>query len=184
MTATQSIGAASSTTRVRRKKTGPLQVAVQTPLAGNGVWSIFPYLTDRWGDLNDGSTKQPPEQEREFQTRLDELRGLMWDEITFVARLNGDLGILFEVEFCSRESEEGVKHHDPSWYATLKTQATVDAALLAGMRKLTERFPSASFAVPEPWVIIHDRPAAWAFVRPGVLTKDEMEDLGRCLLDL
>ncbi len=148
-------------------------------------WHISQNLTDRWGDINyhDGDNK-PLELLEDDDDLLERLRAQMWDELAFVVRKDGKFGILFESEFCSLESEEHEKDHDPDWYAKLKPHAEVVKTLLEGMKPLAERFPGVLFAVPDETQVINDRPAAWAFVPDGLLTGEQREELGKALLDL
>lgn len=148
-------------------------------------WHISQNLTDRWGDLNyHNAGNKPLRPLEEDSTLLERLRTQMWDEMTFIVRKDGKFGILFEAEFCSLESEEHAKDHDPNWYATLNPHAEVVKALLEKMSRLAERFPAVQFAVPDKAQVVNDRPAAWAFVPDGLLTEDQREELGKALLDL
>jgi len=148
-------------------------------------WHISQNLTDRWGDLNyHNAGNKPLRPLEEDSTLLERLRTQMWDEMTFIVRKDGKFGILFEAEFCSLESEEHAKDHDPNWYATLNPHAEVVKALLEKMSRLAERFPDVQFAVPDKAQVVNDRPAAWAFVPDGLLTEDQREELGKALLDL
>lgn len=149
------------------------------------VWNISQNLTDRWGDLNyHDADKKPLELLEDDDAILDRLKAQMWDEATFIVRKDGKFGILFEVEFCSLESEEHAKDGDLDWYAKLKPHTEVVKALLEGMQPLATKFPGVQFAVPEECNVYDDRPAAWAFVSDGLLTEDQREELGKALLNL
>lgn len=106
-------------------------------------WHISQNLTDRDGELNYYNEENKPlELLISDQARLDRLIGQMWGGATFVVRKDAEFGILFEAEYCSRESEEsdrGVLGEEE--YAKLKPHAEVVAALLAGMKPLVEKFP-------------------------------------------
>lgn len=149
------------------------------------VWNISQNLTDRWSEINYYNAEEKPlellEDDEELLLRL---RDQMWDEITFIVRKDGNFGILFEVEFCSKESEDGEKDADPSWYASLKPHAEVVKALLEGMKSLAVRYPHVQFAVPDESHIFNDRPAAWAFVPDGLLSTEQREELGTAMLSL
>jgi len=148
-------------------------------------WHISQHLTDRWGEINDYKAENKPlKLLKDDDALLERLRAQMWDELTFIVRKNGKFGILFESEYCSRESEEHEKGYDPDWYAELKPHAEVVKALLEGMKPLAKRFPGVQFAVPDETQIINDRPAAWAFVADGLLTAEQRKELGMALLDL
>lgn len=149
------------------------------------TWKISKNLTDRWGDLNNHDAENKPLDLLEDDDALFErLRDQRWGEITFVARKDGQFGILFEVEFCSQESEAHMQDNDPESYAEYKPHAEVVQALLNGMTPLQAQFPGVQFAVPDESQVIDDRPAAWAFVPDGLLTDEQREALGFALLDL
>ena len=89
---------------------------------------------------------------------------------------DGVFGVLLEAEYCSRESEgDGSKY---------KPHKEVVEILLAGLVPLRAQFPGVLFAVPEETHIIHERPAAWAYVADGLLDKERMESLGVAMLNL
>ena len=110
----------------------------------------------------------------------------MWDEITFVVRMDGQFGLLYEVEYCSRESEQGCDPEEQAsdWFKNLRPQAVVEQALLKGMEPLAQQFPGVKFGVPDAQWIIEQRPAAWAFVPDGLLDEQQRETLGKALLAL
>lgn len=147
-------------------------------------WHISQNPTDRWGVLNEHNAAHKPFDALRESGRLAALRDQMWDETTFVVRKDGEFGILFEVEYCSQESEEDVRAEDPKWYASLKSQAEVIKTLLAGLKLLSERFPGVEFGVPDEANIIQNRPAAWAFVADGLLNEQQREELGNALFGL
>lgn len=148
-------------------------------------WHISQNLTDRWGDLNFHNAANKPldalEEDRNF---LEHLRAQMWEEETFIVRKDGKYGILFEVEFCSRESEEPEADMDADWYKALKPHAQVVAQLLKGMAEIAPQYPGVQFAVPEEQWIVSDRPAAWAYVSDGLLNNEQRNALGNALMSL
>lgn len=150
-----------------------------------GKWNITQNLTDRWGELNyhDAANKPLGLLESDHPL-LERLRAQMWDELTFVVRKDGQFGILFEAEFCSRESEAQDQQCDSAWYASLKPYSEVVKALLDGMAPLMEKFPGVQFAVPDQTQVINGRPAAWAFVADGLLSDVQRAELGQALLSL
>lgn len=116
------------------------------------------------------------------------LRGQMWDEMTFIAEKNGARGILFEIDFCSKESEASFfKKTQPKemrdWYRQLPTRAIVVDRVLSRLAGLANQFPSVDFCVPEPDREA-SRPLAWAFVPSGVLDESARDDLGYQLVHL
>lgn len=174
--------------KVRVPKDVPDPVARVQLVAEDGAWAewlISQNLTDRWGELNYFDEENKPlELLSDNQPLLDRLIDQMWDESTFVVRKDGKFGILFEAEYCSRESEESEKEDQPAFYAGLKPHETVVKALLDNMKPLVEKFPGVLFAVPEECNVINDRPAAWAFVPDGLLNEEQRIELGMSLLSL
>lgn len=152
-------------------------------------WRIFQDLTDRWGEVNwYDAAKKPIEQLEGNPELLAHLCAQMWDEVTFIVCKDGAFGVLFEVEFCSRESEfDSAKDRnmfETKWYKTLKPHAVVVNTLLDGLKKLAERFPGVQFGVPDESVIFENRPAIWAFVPDGLLSDAKRAELGRAICDL
>lgn len=141
------------------------------------IWNISLYLTDRWGDINDCETENKSlDLLIEDSNLLGRLRKQMWNELTFIVRKDGKFGILFQVEFCSQESEEGENS-----VGELNPQHEVVKSLRDAMRPLVKRFPSVEFAVFDEPEIFNERPAAWAFVADGLLTGAQREELGSAL---
>lgn len=163
------------------------QIKVREP-AGNGEWSawrISQNLTDRWGDINRYDEANKPLSLLEGTPGLlERLTAQMWGEITFVARKDGQFGLLFEIEFCSLESEKRDSEDSNEWSQTLKPHAQVVSTLLAGLQALAPQYPGVSFAVPDESQIVVARPAAWAFVADGLLTEDKRHALSHALRSL
>lgn len=146
------------------------------------VWHISQNLTDRWGDLNfyDAANK-PHAPLIENPALLEQLTDQMCDEITFVTRKDGQYGLLFEVEYCSIESETSELHPaDPN----LKPHDKVVQALLNGIDKLRQQFPGVPMCVPDKAEIVEERPAVWAFVQNGQLDTAQRNALGTALMSL
>jgi len=159
------------------------EIKVREP-AGWSTWRISQNLTDRWGDINRYNEANKPLALLEGTPGLlERLTAQMCDEITFVARKDGQFGLLFEIEFCSIESEKD-KHDSGEWSQALKPHAQVVSALLAGLQALAPQYPGVSFAVPDESQIMDERPAAWAFVPDGLLTEDQRHALSHALLSL
>lgn len=147
-------------------------------------WHIAQNLTDRWGEIN------PAEPDKKLVLRileadtdlLNRLRAQMFEEDTFIVNKGGRWGILFELEYCSQESEtdlvgsETAKAFDP--------QSTVEDRLIKGMNAIAGNYPGVDFGVPEPGNTYQDRPSAWAFVPDGLLNDESREALGRALQNL
>lgn len=171
------------------EKTGPVEdpvIAVRSLIDGDywTEWRISQNLTDRWGVINDFDAANKPL--RELQTDpvlLQRLRRQMWDEITFITRMNGQWGLLFEVEYCSIESETREAQAMGETTNGLKPHAAVIAALKVRLRQLEPEFPGVSFGIPHESQVVDNRPAAWAFVPDGLLDEDQRARLGKALLD-
>jgi len=121
----------------------------------------------------------------ELQRRHDaltRLRAQMWDETTFIVRKDGLFGILFEVEYCSQESEVDRKEDDPEWFGGLKPHQLVISSVTAALTDLMPSYPGVLFGVPDEEEVVHNRPAAWAFVPDGLLSDEQREALGMSLL--
>lgn len=144
------------------------------------TWNISQDLTDRWGGINgcDGENRTL-DLLIEDSILLARLREQMWNELTFIVRKDGKFGILFEIEFCSQESEKGEQNS-----GDLKPHCEVVKFLLDGMTPLVARFPGVEFAVPDEAEVVNGRPAAWAFVADGLLTAARREELGSALAGL
>ena len=152
-------------------------------------WRIFRDLTDRWGEVNwYDAAKKPIDKLEGDPALLAHMCAQMWDEITFIVCKDSAFGVLFEAEFCSRESElDTTKERgalESNWYKRLKPHAVVVKVLLDGLKQLAERFPGVQFGVPEESVIYENRPAVWAFVPDGLLSDEKRTELGRAILDL
>lgn len=145
-------------------------------------WNISLNLSDRWGELNEHNAINKPLAALENDSDLhNRLVAQMQGESTFIVRKDGQFGILFEIEFVSKESEEG---EDQSYIDTLKPHQTVVQELLKGMEPLLEKYPGVLFAVPDKEEIVNDRPAAWAFARDGLLSDSQRNELEIDLINL
>ena len=135
-------------------------------------WCITQNITDRWGDLNYHAWESKVEghQLLENEVLLEELRSQMFDEITFVAAKDGKLGLLVEIEFACRESEEDA---DPEYAKKLDDYETVVKSIREDYLPLVQLFPNVQFGVPDASEVINDRPAIWAFFENGALTAEE-----------
>ena len=146
-------------------------------------WQISQNLTDRWGDINRYEAEKKPLAALESNPALlERLRQQMWEEETFVVRKDGKFGILYEVEFCSRESEEMEADTDAAWFKALKPHEEIVSHILESLTELALEYPGVQFAVPEAKWIINDRPAAWAYVPDGLLSDEQRNALGTALL--
>lgn len=147
------------------------------------TWRIAQNLTDRWGNINE--SEESPATKRLLQGSpelLERLRQQQFDEDTFVVRKDGVWGLLFELEFCSKESEANLVPDDE--LAKLPARAAVIANLIVGLKALESQYPGVQFAVPDPVHVYEERPAAWAFVPDGLLDDQQREALGRALQDM
>ena len=150
------------------------------------TWHIAQNLTDRWGDFNyvDGNNK-PLEPLESCPDLLARLREQMWDEICFIVRKDGRYGILFEVEYCSTESEAPHVAEYAEYGTVLKPHAEMIRIINdATLEKLVPNFPGVEFAIPDEREIVHGRPALWAYVADGLLNAAQREALGTAMLNL
>lgn len=158
-------------------------VGVTLPDGSVGHWNIEQNLTDRWGELNYHADQSKPgllllAVDRELHNRVCEQ---MWDEITFAVRKDGHLGLLFEVEYASIESEEC---DDKDAHNLYRPHEVVVAKLTSGLQLLQKDYPQVEFCVPDRNQIIRDRPAVWGFFKLDALSEEQREALGRKMLDL
>ena len=159
-----------------------LAVPVVTAPGQSGVWSILENLTSRDGELN-GYRKAHTAAYRWLESDealLAQCHQMMWDEITFVAQKDGALGMLFEVEYLSQESEEGSDPEAP----TYEPHAVLVARLAARVQELGSRFPGIAFAVNPGHNTVNGRAVMWAFVPLTVATPALSEELGKEMLDI
>lgn len=165
-------------------------INVTTPLIREAAWSIHASVSDRWGDLNEFRPADPAESAalQAVQDRLEadpdllsRLQAQMWDEISFIAQKDGQLGVLFEIEFNSLESDGD--DLERFGYRQLPTQAQCVDNLLEQIKVLQPQFPGVEFCVPDKTMIFNHRPAIWGFVRDGLLDDAKLEALATALLD-
>lgn len=146
------------------------------------TWSIETDLTDRWGELNESFPQHKPSlRELSVDDELRErLTAQMWDEMCFVVRKDSRWGVLFEAEFVSIESENGDESYDPP----LRTQAAMNEQILRFIAAAAPEYPDVEFCIPEPGMVVSDRPALWAFVPDGLLDAAARGKLGNAILSL
>lgn len=155
------------------------------------TWNINMGLSDRWGEVIHDNVCKNPITAVSMQDALaalsadpallERLQSQMWDETTFIARKDGEFGILFEVEYTSIESDAGVD--DPSQEDKPAPYARVVERLLVQAAELKERFPQVDFCVPEAGMVFNERPAIWGFAKDGALSVEDREALGKALYD-
>jgi hypothetical protein len=157
-------------------------VVVTLPDGRHAVWDIEQNLSTRCGELNDAFRERKPGLALlQLDTPLYErLCAQMWDEMTFMVRKDGQMGLLFEAEFLSQESEAR-NDEDVSQY---KPRDEVIAALVRQLAVLEKQYPQVEFCVPDPAEIWEERPAVWGFFQLDALTQEQREALGRALLDM
>ena len=171
--------------------TPPNACKVTLPDGTSACWNIESNLTDRWGSFNHHAwQKKPGLVVLELDEALDlyeqltkRLREQMWGESTFVSRKDGRFGLLFEVEFASRESEAELCSDEPETLKGYAPHAEVVAQLLSGLKSLQDTF-DVEMCVPDPSEIIWNRPAVWAFVPLDAMTHEQREALGQALSSL
>jgi len=148
------------------------------------VWFISQRLTDIFGEINMGNEDSTPLQTLWYDPPLlERLIAQMWDEATFVVRKDGNFGLLYEVEFLSRESESCLTN-DPAELEKLNSHADVVARLTQGLKELQVVFPQVDFCVPAAHNIVQGRPAAWAFAKDGLLNEEQRCELGMKILSI
>jgi hypothetical protein len=155
-------------------------------------WWLENNLTDRWGSFNEHAADRKSglailqlDEALALEERLlERLREQMYDETTFIARKDGKFGLLYEVEYCSRESEAELCKDDPKELEQYKPHEVVVAALLKGLRTVQETFPSVEMGIPDSDEIIWNRPAVWAFVPLDTLNEEQRSKLGIMLMTL
>lgn len=160
------------------------KVTVTLPDGTKVQWLLENNLTDRWGEFNEYASDRKPglailqlDEALALEDQLlERLREQMCSETTFIARKDGKFGLLYEVEYTSRESESQLC--EPEELSSYKPHETVVAALLEGLQKVQGAFPNIEMGVPDSDEIIWNRPAVWAFAPLDVL--DETQ---RSLLD-
>lgn len=144
----------------------------------NGVWAIETNLTDRWGSPNDAPDYR---WRKPGLAILERDPGLLADlqskmhgdsELTFIARMDGDFGILVEMEFPTSESEDDAT-------IDLRNEADVIDDLRKHILQLSAEFPQVQFAIPDSAAagIANDRPALWGYVRADKHTPELMDTL-------
>ena len=142
-------------------------IEVMTPQGLTKKWDIEQNLTDRWGDINTAFLETKPGLPLlVVQSKLfNELRELKTGEYTFIVRKDSEFGILFEVEYTSRESE---KRHGVDDEIGLKPHEMVVAALKTGLLVLEAKYPEIEFCIPAKQEVVMDRPAVWGFASKKV----------------
>lgn len=162
--------------------------AVILPSGASGEWAITQNLTSRWGEINDHESLVAAVQPLiDDCAMLENLGSQMWDELTFIVRKDGQYGILFENEYCTKESEAYLakRHeaHDSDFLKELKDEAVLLPILVKAMAGLSAKYPTVQFCIPPKKEIVEERLAIWAFVNDNQLPLDQLEALGRDLLN-
>lgn len=163
---------------------GELLVRTTASVGFDVKWDILLCLSDRWGDLitPDGIDAEFIAAQKilsDDPKLLERLQSMMRDEITFIGQKDGQFGVLFEVEYCSAESEVGVGACEGEY----PPEAVMFERLIGYAAQLEAMFPGQQFAVPEPTVIIQGRPALWAFVPLDAATPERLDAIAKASLD-
>ena len=147
-------------------------------------WDMMLCLSNRWGDLICPSGMYPEyiaaqQVLKDDPVLLGRLQEMMRDEITFIAHKDGQYGVLFEVEYCSADSEvtEGAPH------GKYPPEVVMFDRLIGYASQLEEKFPGQKFAVPEPSVVMYGRPAIWTFVPLEGATSERLDESMAASLD-
>ena len=151
-----------------------------------GTWVIETNLADRWGDLNFAEREKKPSLDTlaDDTALLDALRQELTNEVSFIVRKDGKFGVLIEIEFTSKESEEAASDGSADRFSDCQPHAVVVEALRRGMTALAPMFPQAQFCVPPEEEIFWGRPAAWAFVPHKSMSQSAIQDLSVKMLAL
>lgn len=160
--------------------------AVTLPNGEASTWNISQNLTDRWGELNFYKGHEKPLQPLLGDSDLFErLLNQMWDELTFVVRKDGAYGLLFELEYSTRESEVNLIPRSATYeqeLSKLKPESDLRPILVECIAKLAAKFPGVQFCLPPKEEMVEERLGIWAFVADGQLDDAEREKLGQALL--
>lgn len=161
------------------------RIQVQDARGTPCIWNIEQNLTTRDGELNDVFLETKPGLALLLTMAdvLAELQGLMVGEDTFVVRKDGKFGILFEIEYCSQESEAEGDVLD----MTCKPHAVVVEALKKGLLELEVAYPEIEFCIPPTYTVVKDRPAVWGYASRRVantMFADELQELAAKLARL
>lgn len=161
-------------------------IPVTLPSGQASTWNIEQNLTDRWGEFNDYNSREKAglellQLDTPLYNKLLEMMPMEY-EMAFMVRKDQKLGILFEAEFCSVESEEvsGNDHAE----GELEHHDNVVGSLLHGLKNLKSSYPNVEFCVPDASQVVNDRPAVWAFFLPDTLSKEQRNELAEALYEL
>lgn len=159
-------------------------IRVTLPDGANSHWHLENNLTDRRGEFNNVAAYTKPGLAvlQLDETLTERLRKQMYDELTFVVRKDAKFGLLYEVEYCSRESEFNFLGAESEESAELKPHAEVVEALLKGLRAAQQEFPNIAMCIPDADEIVWTRPAVWAFVPMDALNEAERAKLAGLLM--
>lgn len=150
---------------------------VLDPLTGRTVQWDIEFLSDRWGDLDEDVPDYEDDPKR--KASLDAIWGR--DEMGFLARKDGKLGILVEAEYASIESES---KHDKEAAAQYQPHAQVVQAIRECLVRIAQTYPGVQVGIPPAEQICNDRPAAWVFFDEQSMTPEQRVALGRELMAL
>lgn len=154
------------------------EYTVTLPDGSAGVWAISTDLTCRWGQINLAEADVKPLQPLiSVPALLERLQNQMWQEDTFVVRKDGAYGVMFEVEYCTQESEIASPREG------LKPESMVKQILCKTITDLAQRFPTAQFCLPPKELIYEERLAVWAFIPDGYLSDADRDAIGAVLSD-
>lgn len=152
------------------------------PSGETSTWNISQNLTDRWGEFNFYNCHEKPLQPLLADSALfGRLLDQMWDEMTFIVRKDGAYGLLFEVEYCTRESEAYLLSRSATYeqeLMKLKPESELRPILVERIAKLAAEFAGVQFCLPPKEEMAEERLGIWAFVADGQLYDEERMKLG------
>lgn len=123
------------------------------------------FLTDRWGDKIEENLARTTIE----NNAIAQLIECMWDEMTFVVRLDGVVGLLVEMEF-DDDFEPPAERRE--WWEKEQPELEIHGVRFIAAKGDGDKVP-----------VFNDRWAWWCFLPAAVATRDLAERIGRRMLD-
>lgn len=151
------------------------------------------FLSDRWGNLPDdeaiaayGAMGHDAEKMKVQIERLqgdlallESLQDQLHGELGFIASMDDKMGVLFEIEFRTLESDGG-ENKGPAFVSHECVSNKITSWILGVLPK----YQDVKFMIPDVRYVFEERAAIWAFAESGSLSKDRCEELCDILLAL
>lgn len=128
------------------------------------------FLTDRFGYADVVDQAEVP------QALLD----AMWDEVSFVARRGGRLGLLIETEHYHPDGDDADEDVQQGWGTTDKVE--IERRLVAAASKFQARFPQAEVYVSVNPQMCMGRAGMRAFVPEAACSQELTRRIGEAFL--